>query len=57
MEDKLDIGETVQLKSGGPIMTITDQDGELAVKCCWFPGECDYMEQSIPKLALRQRDP
>ncbi|MBD8471551.1 YodC family protein [Sphingomonas sp. CFBP 8765] len=34
------IGETVQLKSGGPIMTVEDVDGEEGgrcnVHCVWF---------------------
>lgn len=34
------VGDTVQLKSGGPKMTVTREQGELnkSVGCVWFAG-------------------
>lgn len=40
MEENFAIGDQVQLKSGGPIMTLSsllDNDG--TVECKWFSGE------------------
>jgi uncharacterized protein YodC (DUF2158 family) len=39
MVDGLKAGDTVELKSGGPMMTVevVFDDGE--VKCVWFAGE------------------
>ncbi len=36
-EEALKIGDTVQLKSGGPIMTIRSIRGQEAL-CQWFAG-------------------
>ncbi|WP_373425364.1 YodC family protein [Variovorax boronicumulans] len=33
----MQVGETVQLKSGGPIMTITGSGGDGSLQCMWFP--------------------
>jgi uncharacterized protein YodC (DUF2158 family) len=41
-ETALKAGDVVQLKSGGPIMTITsvgDQYGTLTAWCTWFDGK------------------
>lgn len=35
----LKIGDTVELKSGGPPMTITKYDGREYFTCQWFAGE------------------
>ena len=35
----MEIGDVVQLKSGGPKMTIATEEGELMVKCTWFENE------------------
>jgi len=33
-------GDTVQLKSGGPIMTIVKYDGDIReFRCSWFAGD------------------
>jgi uncharacterized protein YodC (DUF2158 family) len=32
------VGDTVQLKSGSPLMTIAEIDGEV-VFCVWFTGQ------------------
>jgi uncharacterized protein YodC (DUF2158 family) len=34
------VGDVVQLKSGGPQMTISKIDGDNSTyKCCWFNGK------------------
>ncbi|MGD0669325.1 MAG: DUF2158 domain-containing protein [Bryobacteraceae bacterium] len=41
MADEFRVGNVVQLKSGGPKMTITyvgDQYGTPVVSCSWFDG-------------------
>jgi len=35
MEEDFKKGDTVKLKSGGPLMTVVDID-ELGVECMWF---------------------
>jgi uncharacterized protein YodC (DUF2158 family) len=56
------IGDIVQLKSGGPIMTITDIDdpsGRAAAYCVWFSQDAggrfyEYNDQvKFPMAALR----
>lgn len=41
MTEKFEVGDTVQLKSGGPVMTIADIDEDLvlSVLCMWFEGK------------------
>jgi len=34
-------GDTVQLKSGGPIMTIANYDGKRYFRCLWFTKDED----------------
>jgi uncharacterized protein YodC (DUF2158 family) len=49
-------GDTVQMKSGGPIMTVTnigDRLGELAVWCMWFE-KTKKMEDTFPPEALEK---
>ena len=41
-ENELKPGDTVQLKSGGPVMTVTsigDDYGTLSAWCAWFDGK------------------
>ena len=33
---KFEIGDKVQLKSGGPVMTIEKIDNEEKIQCVWF---------------------
>ena len=37
-------GDTVKLKSGGPVMTVASADKEDQVTCQWFDGQ--KLEQS-----------
>ena len=36
MADPLSIGDVVQLKSGGPIMTVVYVDSDGNIDCVWF---------------------
>ncbi|MBX6965981.1 DUF2158 domain-containing protein [Alcaligenes faecalis] len=47
------VGDVVQLKSGGPEMTVIDKSQEGSdVKCMWFVTDNRARTQSIPALAL-----
>ena len=37
-EQMFKVGDEVQLKSGGPIMTVAQYSGEKMVTCIWFEG-------------------
>jgi len=43
----MQVGETVQLKSGGPIMTVTGSGGDGTLQCTWFPEAIT----SLPSVA------
>ena len=58
MADTFNVGDTVQLKSGGPIMTVTyfgpDQFGaSQTVQCMWFVGP-DQRTGQFPPGALNK---
>lgn len=38
MSDKFNIGDVVQLKSGGEKMTIEEIENEEDISCVWFEG-------------------
>jgi uncharacterized protein YodC (DUF2158 family) len=38
MADTFKPGDTVRLKSGGPVMTVTNIDNQFGVACEWFSG-------------------
>lgn len=48
--DELSEGQIVELKSGGPKMTVKSVDGPTAV-CMWFSGE-KLSENSFPSTTL-----
>jgi uncharacterized protein YodC (DUF2158 family) len=39
MADVFKPGDTVQLKSGGPVMTVEQVDEKTGVRCQWFYGD------------------
>ena len=38
MPEQFDIGDTVQLRSGGPVMTIEQVIDGKSARCVWFDG-------------------
>lgn len=49
-------GDLVQLKSGGPIMTVRDNEGPEYVTCQWFGGK--KLEEGVfPVVSLREPQP
>lgn len=58
MDETFELGEVVQLKSGGPIMTITKMgvapvSQQTTVWCVWFDGTKE-MEGEFPPEALKR---
>lgn len=56
MTHEFEAGDVVQLKSGGPKMTVemvSDKDGDVIVHCSWFEGsilhEKDFNEKLLKK--------
>jgi len=45
LNQELKIGDTVQLKSGGPFMTIASYEGESQFRCLWFTGDEDKVRE------------
>jgi uncharacterized protein YodC (DUF2158 family) len=60
MPDTFQIGETVQLKSGGPIMTITaisaDRPRGAIADCIWFVGD-EQKTGTFPFASLQKASP
>ena len=54
-ETELKAGDTVRLRSGGPLMTVVLIVGD-AVRCAWFQGK-ENREGSFPAAALDREDP
>lgn len=50
------VGDTVQLKSGGPKMTVQDPSTSLGIKCQWFAGS--KLEHGFfPESSLMRPEP
>ena len=51
MEDQeLKVGDTVRLKSGGPLMTVTKAD--VLVRCTWFDDSGACQSHAFHKQSL-----
>jgi len=60
MADEFKIGDVVQLKSGGPKMTVTlvaDDYGTPMVWCIWFVGTKEQTGKFPPDALARARRP
>ena len=55
MED-FEIGDVVQLRSGGPKMTVHSLVSDCDVVCQWFEGN-EMHAESFHKVALRKVEP
>jgi len=52
MPDQIEVGSVVQLKSGGPRMTVTSFLGDRVV-CSWFDSGGKHGSDSFPLSALK----
>ena len=55
MAQEFKVGDVVQLKSGGPLMTVTyvgEQDGAPRVWCSWFVNNTKEEKGTFPPAAL-----
>jgi len=56
MADQLKIGDTVELKSGGPDMTVIDVLPNGLIMCAWFDRDKSSKE-TFPPDALKKTGP
>ena len=49
---KIDIGEVVQLKSGGPMMTVTGKDFDKYV-CVWHDFHRGFLERTFHAATVK----
>jgi uncharacterized protein YodC (DUF2158 family) len=62
-ESGFKVGDTVQLKSGGPVMTITsigetsEYDPTVYAWCSWFKNNNETTTKHFPLAAIIVRDP
>lgn len=56
---KFKVGDTVQLKSGGPCMTVVNISAGVAVyiRCMWFDDYSKASAQDFPEEALTESEP
>jgi uncharacterized protein YodC (DUF2158 family) len=50
MPNQIGLGDTVMLKSGGPIMTVSDVENDMA-RCEWFDSSTAFSKM-FPLIAL-----
>jgi uncharacterized protein YodC (DUF2158 family) len=55
-EEEFKIGDVVELKSGGPAMTIIKIAAEDQVEATWF-NDGGFDDITLPRAALKRRDP
>ena len=56
MAGSLTVGDVVQLRSGGPSMTITEVDRSYGAFCTWFKSTNEVAGQYFPLEALKPSD-
>ena len=55
-ENQLEIGTVVQLKSGGPLMTVMHATPEGNVLCQWFDNAHSVQEATFKQAMLQSDD-
>jgi uncharacterized protein YodC (DUF2158 family) len=63
MPDEIKVGDVVQLKSGGPDMTVNQIDklgtmsgeGPLSAWCCWFDNNREEKKGTFPLTSLKKK--
>lgn len=55
-DEKIQLGDTVTLKSGGPVMTVESVDYDDSFWCSWFDGKQDKT-RVFKTIALKKVDP
>lgn len=53
MADSLEVGDVVQLKSGGPRMTVSEVKSSDKIGCVWFEGD-DKKASYFPSETLEK---
>ncbi len=59
MSDQIKPGDTVELKSGGPTMTVAKvvmMDGVQKAVCDWFLGGVTHQSGSFPLTSLKHAE-
>ena len=54
---KFKTGDVVQLKSGGPAMTVSKEQGNGELFCQWFDATEKYQSQSFESDSLKAYEP
>jgi len=57
MADSFNVGDKVQLKSGGPFMTVESVEtfgNSDTVECVWFNNDDESHRESLPAAALKK---
>lgn len=50
-------GDVVQLKSGGPIMTVYDVSGNGHIGCEWFDKKDEHHDRTFAAESIEKYDP
>lgn len=53
VKSEIEVGSVVQLKSGGPSMTVADISNLASVRCSWFDGGHTVQGAYFPINALK----
>ena len=56
MNNSFSPGDVVQMKSGGPVMTVVSTDGDQ-VECHWFDEKNKPQSSSFPAVILEKYEP
>ena len=54
MSNSFNVGDRVQLNSGGPIMTVEEVDDPDFISCIWFNDKGEVQRQGFPPAVLKK---